>query len=280
MFARMELKATLGLRDCEYYFVAPVGSETTPPQVGGYWRNEEVKMTTTNIFDPIYVQYGTLKQTLYPYETFADISWVTNLGVCADDCVRIDVSEYSDDCRRVGLTLKGVRQVLKFGIPSSTTALRNGLPIGDDAQVLPGDEIEFSKKRKRRRNPTEPPIPASETPVSHGVQLQPSAELPVTELHDPTKLVVSQEDFCAHYKGLFCPLSPKPFAVLSALNHRAGKPVALETLRQKVWHDYLEVDDDTIQRQISVIRQKLKKAEITDISIDGKRPGFYTLVLK
>lgn len=110
-------------------------------------------MTTINIYDPICVQYGTLKKELYPYETLADISFS---GQSVDDCVRIYVCP--DEWTQVGLTVERLRRKVTFantrGIPNSATAFRNGVPLGNDDQVLPGNVIEFVRRRElaaRRR---------------------------------------------------------------------------------------------------------------------------------
>lgn len=88
------------------------------------------------IFDPIYVQLGTLKQKLHPYETLDDLSFLINGTICIDDCVQI-----------VDLTLDHLKKALRFGIPRSAIAIRNDVPLADDELIQPGDVVEFVEEQ-------------------------------------------------------------------------------------------------------------------------------------
>lgn len=88
------------------------------------------------IFDPIYVQLGTLKQKLHPYETVSDLSFLINGGICIDDCVQI-----------VDLTLDSLKKALRFGVPRSATAIRNDIPLAATDLIQPGDEVEIIKRQ-------------------------------------------------------------------------------------------------------------------------------------
>jgi hypothetical protein len=84
------------------------------------------------IYDPIYVQFRTLKQELRPYETVADISFLINGGMSVSSCVQV-----------AGLNVKRLRRVVRLGISRHALAVRDGLPLAESDEVLPGDMLEF-----------------------------------------------------------------------------------------------------------------------------------------
>jgi hypothetical protein len=225
-------------------------------------------MTTINIIDAIYVQYGTLKQKLRPWGTKDDLDFLINLGVAPDDCIKIDLSVCSDDNVQVGLTVERLKRELKFGIPGTATAFRNGLPLGNDAQVLPGDVIEFVRRRasKKMRSPLQQKAP-SDAALAHE-----------DEDHDDSKLVLS--GFTARFKGQKCFLgNTKPFALLVRLNRRPGWYVSVPELKEDICGVDSPVNDNTIQKHASDLRTQLRNAGMDGIEIDGKVKGHYRLVL-
>jgi hypothetical protein len=114
---------------------------------------------------------------------------------------------------------------------------------------------------------------------TQAIRIVPQSELANTasETHGGAKLVLS--DFSALYKGKTCFLgNKKPFAVLEQLNRQLGGYVSLKTLRQEIWGDDL-IHDESIQKQVSILGQQLRKAGMDGIEIDGTQKGHYKLVL-
>jgi DNA-binding response OmpR family regulator len=68
------------------------------------------------------------------------------------------------------------------------------------------------------------------------------------------------------------------FHLLARLNHRPGRYVSINTLRDDVWHED-DTAKNTIQRTISNLRRKLGDAGISEVVIDGSQKDHYRLVL-
>ncbi len=71
----------------------------------------------------------------------------------------------------------------------------------------------------------------------------------------------------------------KPFAILEQLNRQLGAYVSLTTLRQEIWGNGSLIHDESIQKQVSILGQQLRKAGMDGIEIDGTQKGHYRLVL-
>ena len=216
-------------------------------------------------FDPIYVQCGKLKQKFRPWRTTADFAFIE---ASPDDPLRLDdFGEDSDGGLIVGLTVERLKREVKFAVPGSAVAMRNGVALADGDLVVPGDVIEFVRHRASEKSRESLHQEAADEPASD------------SDIHDDTKLVLS--NFSVKYKGQECFLgNHKPFAILERLNRTPKDFVSLETLRQDIWGVIDLVDDETIQKHVSNLRKKLEKAGVDGIVIDGEQRGHYRLVLK
>lgn len=240
-------------------------------------RNEVVNSMPVR-FDRIYVQFGKLKKKLRPWRTVADFGFIE--GSPDDPVLLDDFGDAPDDGGLiVGLTVERLKREVKFGIPGSAVAMRNGIVLADDDLVVPGDVIEFVKKRKRRKTAAGQPLPLSETQgVPHTVQSEPQ-ETTVAANYDPAKFVVSRQDLAVHYRGKTCELgNTKMFELLERLKRCPKDYISYDTLKQDVWKDDL-VEDKTVQKQVSLLRAALLKDDIGGVIIDGKQKGHYTLRL-
>ncbi len=92
-------------------------------------------------------------------------------------------------------------------------------------------------------------------------------------------LIIDRSTFTVSYKGRSCFLGyTKPFQLIERLN-KARRYFSLGELIQDVWPDNV-IQGETVQRHVSILRKKLKKAGIEDIVIDGSEPDHYRLVLR
>jgi hypothetical protein len=94
------------------------------------------------------------------------------------------------------------------------------------------------------------------------------------------RLVIDSEGFEARLGNLPpCFLgNTKEFALLVRLNHRPGRYVSYDQLREDVWGD-IETAKNTIQRTATNLRRKLHDAGLTSVVIDGTQKGYYRLAV-
>ena len=84
------------------------------------------------LFDKVIVTCAARKQVLYPYETLADLSFLVNGGISAEQCIPADQP-----------SIETVIDALPFGIPFNAVPFINGVKADANATWAPGDRIDF-----------------------------------------------------------------------------------------------------------------------------------------
>jgi hypothetical protein len=93
-------------------------------------------------------------------------------------------------------------------------------------------------------------------------------------------LVIDRSRFKVSYKGRSCFLgNSKPFQLLERFSKARDTYLNVSVLMHDVWLNN-PIQGETVQRHVSILRKKLKKAGIEDIVIDGSQPDHYCLILR
>jgi len=95
----------------------------------------------------------------------------------------------------------------------------------------------------------------------------------------PQDLIIDHERFTIRYKGRPCELgNTYAFHLFVRLAEDRGVPVSHHTLAEAVWGDDLTLPA-TIHKQVSLLGQALRDANIDDVVIDSSTRRHYILIL-
>jgi hypothetical protein len=92
-----------------------------------------------------------------------------------------------------------------------------------------------------------------------------------------SRLIIDRSTFTVSYKGRPCSLgNTLAFRLIERFAKSPGTYIHLDTVKIEVWNDEY-AEDEAVQRQISTLRKKLKKAGIKNI-IETEVGGYYRLM--